>query len=355
MATQFQGFDKKLNLKEATADRDIFNNLAGFPVGDDIGLFVNNLRNESILVVAEENIVGDTIVFTGTTPFIYTNGTVLKVEANDSTLEEDLVVTDSISLNTGEKSFKLRNSENNPVTSPLAGVYVRNDGIVNNNLVNLRKPHKVSVEDPDTSLFPVISEYPDVESVDRSIPGYVPVGNIFSSFFELLNTTNTYGQDYEAVSEELNTNIDNYNVTLNESIIGNLDFSTDRSIELNGSLYVSDEGGLNKVDQDLSNNNPGIYIYNVVTEEIRRIFSSNDNVWSEDSLNNYLVCASKEIVIGGSLVFEGPIQFTTPSLGSLVSPISGVIDVDFTHLARVIINGEEYFVCLLETEVQSTS
>lgn len=350
MATQFQGYDKKLNLKEATADRDIINNLAGFPVGDDIGLFVNNLRNVSTLIVTEDNIENDTISFGNETPFIYTDGTILNVEASDSTIYEDVVVTDSVTLLSGAKSFKL-SKDNQPII-PVAGIYIRSDAIVKNNLENLRAAVKIPIEDFQKSDYAALEEYPN--SLIDALPVELIPQNPFSSYAVTNAILNLNTALYSSLSADLERFVSAYEIKISESLLRQFDFKTDRNFELNGALTILDPANANSPNSELLNTNPGIYILNNVTNEIRRIFSSNDNVWSEDSVNNYLIAASKEIVIGGNLTFENTMTFTTPSLGSFVIPISGVINTDFTHFARIIINNEEYFLCLTESTQKLT-
>lgn len=349
MATQFQGYDKKLNLKEATSDRDILNNLAGFPVGDDIGLFVNNLRNFSTLTVAQENIVGDTIIFDEKQPFIYTNGTEVTLNQLDSTVES-YRVKENIVLLDGTKSFKLETLDGTPVTSPLPGDYVRSDAVLFSNLENLRKPIKINQEDLDKSSNPDIRAWPDTPStLDEIDP--LP-SNPYESFFVTFAIIENQGGNYLNQKADLVLNIDSYTITVKESLIGNRNFTTDRNLENNNSFAVYDSKKVNSNNTPLSDENPGIYILNNVTQETRRIFSSNDNVWSE--VGNNLVCASKEIVIGGSLTFDGPIKLTSPDLNTIVAPISGVIDTDFTHISKVLINDEEYFICLIESDAKVT-
>lgn len=329
---QFQGFDKNLNLKESVADRDIINNLANIPIADDIGLFVNNNRNKDSLTVTADNINGSTASFTSDTPFVYTTGTEVTLNVDDSTLEGKFTVVNA-SLNpfTGDSSFELED-ENGDIVTPLPpGDYIRSNKITNQNLNLLRPILSRPVGDAADSFFE------DIQNFDGINPY-----NSFSLVNNLLNSL----QDVPIKSLEVASNsLSQLYAQYVNGLFSVEDFNTQREVSAISPFQVTDPDIVNLPDQELSSEGPGIYIKNVIDQEIRRIFSSNDNVWSEDVPNNTLVCASKEIVVG-ELQFEENIRFSSNDINNIISQETGLANADFSHFIKVKINGEEYSLCL---------
>lgn len=323
MTGQFQGWDKNLSLQESLQDRDIINNLANSPIGDDIGLFVNNNRNVSELIVESDNVVGDTLEFSSLTPFVYTSGTEITVDSIPYT-----VTNSRRDLTTGTQRFQLLDDTDTLVVSPPVGIYTRADNITHQNVTNLRPLIKLAVE--DVTLSNII----EIQEADRN--PYISVGKALEA---AVGGYSDVVAGISEIDEQVNLLYNNYV----NGIFIDKDVNTTRDIVFYGALSVSDPDGLNLPDQELSDENPGIYISNPADGGTRRIFSSNDNVWSEQTPD--LVCGSREIVVG-SLVFEENIKFTSNNANFLQAE-PGLADRDFTHFIRTLINGEEFSLCLV--------
>jgi hypothetical protein len=329
MAGQFQGFDKNLNLLEAIADRDIINNLANSPIGDDIQLFVNNVDNVSELIVESDNVEGSTIKFNSLTPSIFSTGTEVKVDGVTYK-----VVESRRDLLTGGLSFELTDTSDVLVLDPPVGIYSRSDTIQAVNFDNLRPLIKKAVENKAQSTIPEIQFYGGVNP-------YFSIGLTM----ELAAGTNGFPAIAQAAITDV---IDSLKALKINSLFTDTDFLSDNDITSNAPLKVTDPDGLNVPTAALVDTSPGIYISNPEDGGTKRIFSSNDNVWSESGSD--LVCASREILVG-DLAFEQNIKFTTNT--SLLEAQAGLADRDFTHFVRVLINGEEYSLCLIREETAS--
>lgn len=325
MVGQFQGFDKNLNLVETKDDRDILNNLGGTPIADDIGLFVNNLRNFSVLVVTESMIQGESIIFPISTPFVYTTGTKISVNNNFYT------VYDSRKNLDGLLSFKLRDADDNDVLAPPTGEYRRNDAITKDDVRNILKERRLVVTNPNASRsfainsFIGVNPYTSILTAGKLIDNQLP-----DNLSELI--------------EGIDENINSFNLIRETSLIRTQNFSTNRVVTFNGSTVIFDPDNIVQATEPLTDDKPGIYILNPLDNTFKRIFSSNENVWSDNGID--LVADSKEIIVK-KLIFENDIKLVTSNLGAFAEPVAAnEADIDFTHFTKVLINGEEYFLCL---------
>jgi hypothetical protein len=153
----------------------------------------------------------------------------------------------------------------------------------------------------------------------------------------------------------IETDIDTFEQKKQKSIINSKDFITEKKITFNGNFIVTTPpeqiaAGIN-VTSVSSNSGPGIFILDTSTDQAKRAFSDNENVWTAEPPENPidLVCASREIVMGNLVFFNGvriirraanPEIAVEPS----VSPTN--LANTFTHYVKVIVNGEEYSLCL---------
>lgn len=322
--TAFQGFNIEYNLREAEIDRDYLNNLGGAPIADDIGLFANNLRNFSKIDVQASNISGDTIVLPLETPFVFTNETQIEVGGTD------YIVTDVSRNENDELTFKIKDLSDDIVTNPPVGEYKRNDGVSFADINNLVKTRELVVEDPTLSLI-----FPDGDEGGGT--GTNPYDSIIGAFNRLASG---YPSTIKGYFSEIESNESFYYSKKNNSLIKTRDFVTDNASNVEGVSIVYDEDGTN--DSTVSETNPGIFILNTQTDEFRRIFSSNENVWED--VGTDLQADTREIGVQ-SLVFEDSIKFVE-SGNDIVVTESGNVQTDFTHLTKVLVNGEEYYICM---------
>jgi hypothetical protein len=310
----FQGFSIENNLLEAEADRTILNNLSGAPIGDDLSLLFNNNRNVSSLTITPNNIVNDTIIISDAQA-IFSNKTAIQV-GNE---------TYYIKNSNGQNSFKLATLADlsDTVSNPPQGIYIRSDAVTFDNITNfsiIRRNTDVNRVDTDTQL--------DSSTSARRI--FLQGATVRQSF------------------ESLERNLDSYNFKKSKSLKINSNFFSEKRIESSGVNVITDIDNINS--EGLTDQSPGLFIYNVATNSGIRAFSSSDNPWSFDSEldpSNLIVDTSaisiKELVFNTTeLTLNSKSQL--PTLIEAVSPQS--IQSNFTHTIPVTINNETYFLCL---------
>lgn len=312
----FQGFDRKLDLRENTDDRDSLNNLGTAPIADDITLFINNNRNVSELTVTSNEIQDSFIVFNPDIQgFVYTNFTKIKVGSSN------YYVGDSNGIN----EFRLYTDEalTTLVPTPPVGTYIRSDAVTFTDINNIVTPRDLVVEDISLSQI-----------VDSSNDGIQNTG-VFSSFIRV------FGGSISNRIQSIDQGLDLFSLRKAKSINSLVDFEPSYDISLSGSIVISDPDGIN--DASVSDVfGPGIFITDPSTNQATRIFSSNDNVWSEDGTD--LVAASKEIVVG-NLVFDQGARINRKNNAPEIISEQDVVS-DFTHFVYITVNGEKYSLCL---------
>lgn len=318
MSTAFQGFARSLNLSESATDRDVLNNLGGEPIADDILLFSNNLRNVSELNVQPSNISGSVISFNiNTQKFVYTNGT--EITVNGTTY----YVGDSNGVN----SFRLYSNENlsTLVTSPPTGFYKRSDAVSFSDLLRLSPVRDKVVENTGLSELTLAAGVTYDES-------------IYDSMVAVFNAITTgYPTTLSAYFSSIEKNLSLFEFKKTKSINSVVDFISDNSISLAGNLIVKDPSGTNNTTVSTTTG-PGIFILNTADNTAQRIFSNNENVWTDEG--SYLGVNSNEIVVG-NLVFEnGMILLRKSSLPAITTETAST--ETYTHYVPVVVNGEEY-------------
>jgi hypothetical protein len=319
----FQGFDIKLNLSESTDDRDVFNNLGGAPIADDVTLFLNNLRNVSELEVTQSEIDGSFIRFNPDIQrFIFTNNT--RLTKNSSTF----FVGDSNTIN----EFRLYTDEGltNLVSAPTPGIYSRSDAVTFNDITNLVRFREPVIENISLSQ---VGDFDDTEQ---------QVGNIYTSYIRVYNRIrSSFSSGISGYIRDIDNELDLFNLKKNTSVNSLVNFDSVNSLSLSGKIFLSDPDGINN-NSVSSTSGPGIFILDPDTNQATRIFSSNENVWTEDG--NDLVAATKEIVVGNFVFDDGARILRKNSLPQIVTEEEPV--TDFTHFADVVVNGETYSLCL---------
>ena len=320
----FNGYDIVNNLSESSDDRTNLNNLGVAPIADDVNIFQNNGRNQSILTVTSSEISGNTIVFPENNNFVYTDGTMIKVSG----------VTYYIKQSNGLTEFKLstNNALSNTVASPPTGDYIRSDEILFANMTSLVKSRKITVENPSLSLFqqPIVEQEDDELDSDESLIGIFNRAEGGGSF-------PTLAQYLQAID----IGLDFYELRKATSILKNSDYSTDVTTIVNGVIVVLDDAGSN--DTAVLASNPGVFILDSNTNEFLRIFSSNANVWTDDA--NNLIGATKEISMN-NLIFDADVSIIDTSSSGIVNSVTSENITEFTHFRKALINNETYYICL---------
>lgn len=328
MASSFQGFNKDLNLIETQVDRDFLNNLGGAPISDDIGLFANNNRNFSTLIVLASYITGNRVIFPIETPFIYSEDTEISV------LGLPYTIVDKRREDDDRLSFQL--SQNGVIVStPPVGDYLRNNAVSHVNITNLVKDRPLVVEDITKSQLLTSDISLDEIGVDEGNQRDNPYVSYFDIFGLQGYPTNLNGY-LSAIDEDISF----LDFRRNNSMIRGIDFNTGFSARISGTTSVSDPDGLNNAN--VSNSNPGLFILNPVTGQFGRAFSNSGNVW--ELIGNDLVAETREIDMQ-NLVYEADIKITTNG-NNIITSESGNVSDDFTHFTKVIINDEDYFLCV---------
>ena len=311
----FQGFDIKLNLGESTSDRAVINNLGGEPIADDITKFLNNLRNKSILEVQSSNISGSVITFAGEKEFVFTDNTELTIGTD----------TRYVGNSNGINEFSIYSDPEllQIITNPPTGSYVRSDAVSSADILKLSPFRDIVVEDISISAFGIgfdEARYNSIISVYRAI-------------------VSAAGSNLASYIDRIDNGIDFVNMKKITSVNSIIDFESENDLLLSGSITVLDPDGIN--DNTISSTS-GIFILDIVSGNATRIFSSNDNVWNE--VGSDLVGDTREIVVSNLVLDEGTRLLR--KAGSPAITTETQVITTFTHFATVMVNGEEYQLCL---------
>lgn len=321
--TAFQGFDKKLNLSENVDDIAVLNNLGGNPIAFDINLFQNNLRNVSTLTVEPDNIQAPFIVFDPNLQrFVFTNGTKITVDGTEY----------YVGNSNGVNQFQIFNDQSlsDLVTEPPSGGYVRSDAVLRDDIINLVRFRDIVVENPSLSQ---IGNVADSE-----------IENIYSSFIRSYDQIRTgFRSNLNSYINSIETELDLFGLRKENSLNTLNDFTSDSDLRLLGNIIVRDPDGVNdnSID-DTQPNRPGIFILNPDTNQSTRIFSSSENVWSEEP--DDLIVASQEIFVG-NLVFNDGVRLVNKN-DFIVVQTPEQNELEFTHYVTITVDGEEYSLCL---------
>jgi hypothetical protein len=319
----FQGFDIKLNLGESSDDRDALNNLGGAPIADDIVLFLNNLRNASKLEVTASEIDGSFIRFNPDLQrFIFTNNT--RLTNGSSTF----FVGDSNTVN----EFRLYTDEGltNLVSNPATGTYSRSDAVTFQDIINLVRFRDLVIENIS------LSQIGDFDVDEQQIE------NVYSSFIRVYGRIRTgFPTTISGYINGIDNELGLFSLRKLNSVNSLTNFNSPNKLSLSGKIFVSDPDGVNN-NSVSSTSGPGIFILDPDTDQATRIFSSNENVWTESG--NDLVAATREIVVGNFIFDDGARILRKNNLPQIVTEEELV--TNFTHFTDVVVNGETYSICL---------
>lgn len=326
MALNLQGFEKVLNLAEATADGEVLNNLGGGNIKDDIALFTNNKKNISTLVwqvnTNQSSITNNRFVFPTTVPSVFTNGDRVTVSGtpNLNPLITYFVVGLQVGLGVRREqlAFGLSTTKGGSLVS-LAGIntpvtFRRNDEVFRENLDNITTPPTLEV-------------------------GLTNEGGRFS--YDI-------GATFAAAFDVIDGHVDTSSFLRTLKYTSNTSIATDRRVSVEGTIVSSDPALTNTSNANLARpNSPGIYITdpfsNVDNITKVRAYSTSAQPWSEAGTSNgtgRLVTKSRQVNIG-DLFFESGIKIAEFDGLSNIQPRAVS---EFTHKLPVTIDGVEYFV-----------
>jgi len=331
MATSsVQGFVKSANLKENELDRQALNNLGTAPIADDISLFINNLKNESRLLVLDGEydiitglvtIVNDDAEIAAERSAVFTNGDKVRIELeNGSIVRDNLYITQS----DGEFTFGFAIDEELQtqfIFSPSTNfVVVRTIPVLLENL------EKLGVLQNTASFSTGLTE----DANDGS-------GSVTAA-----NTEDTYATQFNEIYEYL----DIAKFQSKSKFVNDEDVAADVDFAMEGMFTIRDPADI-IVNTGITDNTPGLYITDP-TSDVRdiqkiRAFSDTFNPW-EDTVSA-LTTLSLDVTTGTLKLNQGiEIQGITPITES------GTVDnTTFTHKIKVNIDGIDYYLCLNQT------
>lgn len=313
MAKGIQGHVIDLSLSELNSrekDRNSINNLAGEGMADDLSLFINNLKNTSIIEKTKYVVV--TIPVNGTLePFIkitdpfvvpFSNRTMVKC----GTIE--CIVDSSNTIN----QFQVRNKSNNQPIDPGLVDIIRYDSV-----------KTINFENVNPTRFPPT------------------VGNNYSSV-NVLDEENLdiYDINIPTTINYIEASIDNYLYLRSNSILTYKDNVFNKEISLTDSIVIRNldaNGNPITVQNSLTATDPGIFIVNG-TERFRA-FSDNSNPWNTETAN-YTSTISDKVVMR-ELEVTNPI-ITGLSVSEEVGSIPNTFNENSNNIYYypVYINGE---------------
>lgn len=317
-----QGYVKALNLVETNQDRQALNNLGGAPIADDIALFINNTKNESVLSikVSEYNSLSGTVII------------------NNTTLEE---VDNRSSVFTDRDKVQLRTVSNTPISSTL---YVKESNGINT--FNLSAKSDLS----DTFIFFPTENFLVVRTDEVTLANLKNIAVSVSRDTIGTGVGTSEDQGYTAIQNlndaftELYNYLDVANYDQTFKYISARDLATDQTIFIEGNVIIKDPSNT-IVAEGIISTSPGLYLTdpnsNINNISRVRAFSSNSNPWTDDFAGTLSTDATS--VTTGELTFLNGIKLA----GVTVTTTSGTVtSSNFKNKVKVNINGIDYYLCL---------
>lgn len=300
-----------------TRDKDInsLNNLTTNGIrgaANDIALFINNLRNESIIKSSEYDIEGNYIVLNKNSLIPFSNETIVEVDNNE------YKVIDS----NGVDRFRLQNiGDVESIFVPLDQDIKRNDAFTFDNIVNI-SPERMSTVlegDGEQELFSGEISFDDDED-------------------DFYNRTSV-----QELINDIDRNIDLFNYKKSETIMLDNEVSLDEEINISGSIVVENliGGELPPTQDSIDNDDPGVFIASS-SGNLKRAFSDSNNPWDDTVNSGYNTTEASKATVGNLIV-------TDPVFSDLVvnSNTSTEIPTQKFRLP-VMIDGEQYNLILIQ-------
>ena len=283
MSKGIRGHVIDLNLSELDIrekDRNSLNNLGGEGIADDISLFINNLKNTSIIPKEKYSVVQTNI--NGTLqPVIKLNDVFMVPFSNRTNVRcgtIDCVVFNSNTTN----SFQLKRKDNSQIFDPGLVDIVRYDAVFTENFDNINPVRSPPVRTENFSGVTVTLDDNSVDIYDINIPAYI---------------------------DSIDSAIDSFLYLKSNSILTYKDNNFTKPINLLDSIIIRnlDENGDPITTQtSLTNSDPGVFI--VSGGNKFRAFSDSSNPWKVDDPNfvNYTSTNSTKTVMA-ELQIKNPI------------------------------------------------
>lgn len=302
-----------------TRDKDInsLNNLTTDGIrgaANDIALFINNLRNESVIKSDEYDIDGNYVVLNKSTLIPFSNETIVEVD------NVEYKVIDS----NGIDRFRLQEiGDVESIFVPLDQDIKRNDGFNLDNIINI-SPERIPTVlegDGEQELFSGNISFDDDDDDDDFYDR--------TTIQELIN--------------DIDGNIDLFNYKKSETIILDGEIFLEDDIDIHGSILVENliGGELPQTQNSIENDDPGVFIASS-SGVLKRAFSDSNNPWDDTVNAGYNTTQASKATVGNLIV-------TDPVFSDLAvnSNTSTEIPVQKYRLP-VTIHGEEYNLILIQ-------
>ena len=315
--TGLTGFSKENNLVENVLDRlaiqNLLPNLGG--ISDDIALFSNNLRNESILTIRTTEFTQYVITLANinndfkTRSNVFTNGDKVDAYYNDVKQNTNqLYIKDSNTIST----FSLSEDINLSSTYDLTTLQSLGGDIV--------------FKRSNATLLENIS-YASISDIDYARTN---AGSRTSKTFEYQS----------APGEKLSEVLDELELSQSKKAIK---YRKDGSLSVNFSIR-SEGPFTSQGDVYFGVDEPGFYITDATSPPDNpvaiRAFSNDYNPWTDDLAGGLVTQAStvtmRKLVVDGDVVINGI---------NVATEVGVIADV-FTHKLPITIDGQTYFLCL---------
>ena len=302
MTKKNQGFRKDLNLQENINDTLTVNTLGGAGIAADLRIIQNNLKNTSSLACTS---ISNGFFSFPSNEFVFTNDDKVTVNTNINVGITTLYAGQYyyVCNSNTETQFKLSTNSSTVglstiiVTSisPNTFNFIRSDAVHQQNILKYIKP-----QIQDTDNF-----------------NYLGNSNINAALDTVLSNNQTA------------------KFFINKKYRGNNDTITNKDIKFEGTVIINDPANLNTGTAGLNTaKSLGIFIGDT------RAFSSDNNPWTK--VGTALSTLSSSVSIG-ELFFANNITITGISTEvGIGTPVSS-----FSHKLPVVINGETYFLLLL--------
>jgi|SaaInlLV_10m_DNA_1039704.scaffolds.fasta_scaffold22549_2 hypothetical protein len=339
-SSSVQGFVKSANLKENELDRNAINNLGEAPIADDISLFINNTKNESVLNVFESEydritgritIINSTIELSASRASVYTNGDKVRLEKLDGTVVRDNLY---IRNSDGETSFEFATDDtlNNQFTLSLREDF----NVFRYDTVSLENMNFLGVAESTASFSSGLATGDsDINSGDGSATA--------------VEEENTYNSRFGGIYEYL----DVAKYLAKKKFVEDEDVATDDKFDTEGTFTIEDPSDT-ILDVGITNDTPGIFITDpnssVLNIQRIRAFSDTSNPWEETgSATNSLGTSTGFLQTGAISAQAGVLKLNTGIKVDGITPqaSSGNISATyFSHKIKVNLNGVDYFLCI---------
>lgn len=319
MVKGIQGHVIEQNLSELNLrgkDIDAINNLGGEGIADDISLFINNLRNFSIIKKENFSVV-DTVINGSVQPLIKINDPFIVPFSNRTIVKCNQLDCYVVNSNTTD-SFQLKRKDNDQFFNPSGIDIVRYDPIFTSNFdkINPTRSPPTITENYTGVAFNVEADSSD--TYDISIPTYIDAIDSAIDSYLYLKSNSILTYEDNVFTKPLN---------LADSIVI-------RNLDSNGNPIT--------VQKSLTNDDPGVYIVNGNSRF--RAFSDNTNPWVAETETKYTSTLSTKTTVA-------EIELTNPKItgltvnnssGTLVLNVANPEKQDSTYFLPVYINGELY-------------